>query len=217
MDIHPNKTMQSRCVIEDCDEGECILQCWEDETYIFTHTHKGKASLNMLLDSKTPSCAAWSLAQSTPVAFPHCVLVWRPTQWTWCAAELCSLWWPSPRLRLGSEMTVTRTEHFQYRVLIKGNPVLPTCSQPSCSGKGCPELKSCQTCEPKPFKTPQLLFPPSCVHGQLHKFGVLLTHTRRLWPSFIKPTENWFPHCTRTAEQQTWKQCFVRLQLNNTV
>lgn len=65
---------------------------------------KGFSEL-LLLDSQPPPCTAWSLAQSTPGAFPHCVLVWRPTQWTWCAAEPCSFWGPSPRLRLESEIS----------------------------------------------------------------------------------------------------------------
>lgn len=175
----------------------------------------------MLLDSQTPPCAAWSLAQSTPVAFPHCVLVWKRTQQTWCAAELCSFWWPSLRLRLGFEITdCDKDGTFPAQSADQGEPCTANMFPTLMLWKRLPRAQKLSDLWANAFQEPSAfvsILLTVCTVSFTDPSAVLLTLKRRLWYSLIMLAVNWFTHCTSRAEQQTCMQLLVRLQLNNTI
>lgn len=150
----------------------------------------------MLLDSQTPRCAGWSLAQSIPVAFSHRALVWKPAQWTWGAAEPHSSWRPSPGLRLGTATVDCGKDGASPAQ--SADQGAPRTARMSLTLELWKRLPRAQRLSGLPAKTPSFCYHP-CNCEAVHPAAVFPALTSRLWRSLIKPAVNWFPRWISTT------------------
>lgn len=136
------------------------------------YMYKGKPLFeHMLLDRQTPPCVAWPLAQSIPVAFSHCAMVWKPVQWTWHVAKLCSLWRLTPRLRFGTATAdCGKDEASPAQTLDQGTPCAACMSPTLTCWKRLPRAQRLSDLPVQTFwEAPSFCFHPHNSVGQLHR------------------------------------------------